>query len=232
MTRTLGIIALCAILCGAQSLHAQKDKKYSIKTADTAPPMELSEPIQALLAKSSVQLLDPAGTPICDVWFRKELPTDAVAEQLKTGVTYREVKQTEILGAIQFHKDWTDYRQQKVKAGVYTLRLAYQPTDGKHTADVSEFQDFALITSAKVDKKSDLMDPKVLHEKSSDSIKSAHPGVFMLWPSTKPGKEPTIVSNPNNHWVVHSRTMVVIAGKATDTPMGIGITLVGHSPVE
>ena len=59
------------------------------------------------------------------------------------GVTLREVKQTEVIEAVQFHVDWTDYRKQKVKPGVYTMRLGYQPTDGKHTADVSDFQDFA-----------------------------------------------------------------------------------------
>ena len=170
-----------------------------------------------------MQLFDPAGKPICEVWFRKEIPAEATPEQLKTGVTYREVKQTEIFGAIQFHKDWTDYRKQKIKAGVYTMRLAYQPTDGKHTADVSEFQDFVLVTGAKSDTRTDLIEPKALHEISGDSIGSGHPGVFMLWPNTKPAKEPELAARPKNHWVLNTKANLIIDGKAVGASLGIGL---------
>jgi hypothetical protein len=211
---------------------AQDGKKFSIMTAKAAAPKELSADIQKLLADSSTQLLDAGGKPICEVWFRKELPAEATPEQLKTGVTFREVKQTEILGAIQFHRDWTDYRKQKIKAGVYTMRLGYQPTDGKHTADVSDFQEFVLVIGAKADTKPFLMEAKALHDKSGDSLDLAHPGVFMLWPNPKPGKEPTIDARPKEHWVVNGSATLVVGGKATDKKIGIGVTLVGHSPAE
>ena len=113
-----------------------------------------------------------AGKPICDVWFRKEMPTDATPEQVKNGVTYKEVKQTEILGAIQFHKDWSDYRKQKIKTGVYTMRLAYQPSDGKHTPDLADFKEFALAWSytQRQTRNRGCWISRCLHEKSSDTI--------------------------------------------------------------
>ena len=207
-------------------------KKFSIKAGESPLPKELSEPIQKLLVASSVQLLDGVGQPICELWFRKEVPAEATPEQLKTGVTFREVKQSEILGAVQFHKDWSDYRKQKIKAGVYTMRLAYQPTDGKHTADVSEFQEFVLLINAKGDTKAALMETKALHDKSGDTLDLAHPGVFMLWPNSKPGKEPNLTAYPKNHWVLNSKANLLVAGKATGASIGIGVTLVGHSPAE
>lgn len=208
------------------------DKKFSIKTTTHTVPTELSESIRKLLAGSSVQLLDAGGAAICEVWLRKQLPAEATPEQLKTGVTYKEIKQTELFGAIQFHKDWTDYRKQKIKAGVYTMRLAYQPTDGKHTPDISEFQDFVLVTAAKADPRPDLIEPKALHETSGDSIGSGHPGVFMLWPNAKPGAEPALAARPKDHWVLNVKTELVVDGKAAGVPFGIGINLVGHSPAE
>ena len=147
-------------------------------------------------------------------------------------MTFREVKQSEILGAIQFHTNWTDYRKQKIKAGVYTMRLAYQPTDGKHTADVSDFQEFVLIIGAKDDKRTALIETKMLHDVGGDSLNLGHPGVFMLWPNSKPGKEPTLDARPKNHWVLNSNTNLVINGKSTDAVIGIGLTIVGHSPAE
>jgi hypothetical protein len=220
------VLAVCLI----SSASSQEGKNYSIKTASNPVPKDVSEPIQKLLADSSIQLLDKAGTPICEVWFRKDIPAEAAPEQIKTGVTYREVKQTEILGVIQFHKDWSDYRKQKIKTGVYTMRLAYQPADGKHTSDISDFQEFVLVTSAKADTKADLMNPKALHEASGDSIGSGHPGVFMLWPNNKPAKEPVLDARPKNHWVLSVKNNVVVAGKATNANFGIGLNLVGHSP--
>ena len=211
---------------------AQDGKKFSIKTTAAPLPKEIGAEIQKLLAEGSVQLLDTAGEPICDVWFRKDVPTEATPEQLKTGVTYREVKQTEILGAIQFQRDWTDYRKQKFKAGVYTMRLGYQPADGKHTAAVSDFQECAVLIAAKADLKPASMEAKALIDKSRDSLDLVHPGVFMLWPNPKPAKEPTIDARPKDHWVVNGRANLVVGGKATDKHIGIGLTLVGHSPAE
>src|SRR5262249_11163848 len=99
------------------------DAKYSIKADKKEPPKELSEPVRKLLGDQVVTLLDAKGNPVCDLWFRKEVPAEATEEQVKNGLTYRELKETSILGAIKFEQEATDYRKQKVKAGVYTIRL-------------------------------------------------------------------------------------------------------------
>jgi hypothetical protein len=227
--RPAGLLA--ALACFLPWTAAQEGSKFAVKTATAAAPKELSEPIRKLLQDEAVQLLDAAGKPVAEVWLRKEVPTDATAEQIKNGITYRELKQSEVLGAIRFDRDWTDYRKQKVKAGVYTLRLAFQPTDGKHTADVSEFQEFVVVLSPKADTSPDLMEPKKLQEMSADSIDSGHPGVFMLVP-TKAGKAPEISARPKDHWAVTAKLPLVAGSKQTGAYLGIGINLVGHSPAE
>src|SRR5438309_684922 len=81
---------------------AAQDGKYSIKTAETPAPKEVGESIQKVLGPQAIQLLDPAGKTVCEVWFRKEIPADATPEQIKNGLTYREVKQSEVVGVIRF----------------------------------------------------------------------------------------------------------------------------------
>src|SRR5438552_1494543 len=81
-------------VCALSFVSSQEGKKYTIKTTSNPIPKEISEPIQKLLASESVQLLDAGGKPVCEVWFRKEIPAEATPEQVKTGVTFREVKQT------------------------------------------------------------------------------------------------------------------------------------------
>ena len=225
MARWAGLTGGVLLLALFPLVHAQEGK-YSIKTADTAPPKELGEAIQKILAPQSIQLLDPAGKTVCEVWFRKEIPADATPEQVKNGLTYREVKQTEVLGAVRFDQDWRDYRKHKVKAGTYTLRLAYQPMDGDHTGS-SDYQDFLLVLDAGKDTKPDLMDAKHMVEVSAKSIGQGHPAVFMLVPNSKPGAAPNLASLARNHWVVQSKADLTVGGKKTGTSLGIGLTLVG-----
>src|SRR5262245_22777032 len=104
MIRFLRVAILCCFGVMFISLApSQERNKYSINTTDAAVPKDVSSEIANLFADGSTQLLDATGKPICDVWLRKEIPADATEAQLKTGVTFREVKQSEILGAIQFH---------------------------------------------------------------------------------------------------------------------------------
>lgn len=206
-------------------VHAQ-DGKYSIKTAESPVPKEIAEPIQKLLGPQATQLLDPAGKTVCEVWFRKEIPADATPEQVKNGLSYREIKQTEVVGAIRFDQEWRDYRKQKIKAGTYTLRLGFQPTDGDH-AGSSEFQDFLLVVDAAKDTSAEPMDAKHIIETSAKSIGSAHPGVLMLFPYSKPGAAPTLAAMPKNHWVLQTKEDVTVGGKKTGTSLGFGLTLVG-----
>src|SRR5437762_8952408 len=185
--------AYCAsgLLLALLSFVGAQDTKYSIKTAPTPVPKEIGEAIQKLLAPQAIQLLDPAGKTVCEVWFRKEIPADATPEQIKNGLTYREVKQSEVVGVIRFDQDWRDYRKQKVKAGTYTLRLGFQPMDGDHMGS-SDFQDFLLILDAAKDTKTELMDAKHMIEASSKSISAGHPAVFMLFPNSQPAAAPTL----------------------------------------
>src|SRR5262249_14377974 len=137
--RTVGTAAALVLLAAAVTARAQAP--YSIKEAKTAPPKELKPAVAKLLDDNAVQLLDSKGTLICEVWFRKEVPAKATPEQVKNGLTLREIPETTVLGALRVHKTMIDYRKQKIKEGAYTLRLAYQPSDGDHmgTAPNNEF---------------------------------------------------------------------------------------------
>lgn len=203
-----------------------QDSKYSIKMAQDGAPKELSDGVRKVLNRRSVQFCDPAGKTICEIWLRPEIPADATPEQIKNGITYREVKQTELFGAIRFEQDWTDYRKQKIKAGVYTLRLGYQPMDGDHQG-ASEFQEFLVLLEASKDQKPDTMDAKHMTEASAKSIGTGHPAVLMLFPVGKAPATPTLAALPKNHWVVNSGAEVVVAGKKTGASLSIGLTVVG-----
>src|SRR5260370_32147771 len=97
-----------------------------------AATKELDQWIRKLVREKSVQLLDAKGALVAEVWLRKEVPSKATEAQVKNGLTYRELPQTTVMAALRVVKPITDYRKQKIKEGVYTLRLAIQPQDGDH----------------------------------------------------------------------------------------------------
>ena len=203
-----------------------QDGKFSIKTEKAAAPTELKADIAKLLSGEAVQFLDSKGGVICTLWFRKEVPADATAEQIKNGITYAELKETTILGAVKVEQPWSDYRKQKIKAGVYTLRLGFQPQDGDHMGASPE-KNFVLLVAADQDTNPAPMEPKMLVEKSMKSIGTGHPGVLMLFENSKPGATPQLITKLGNHTVLNLRENVSAAGQKA--ALGIGLTLVGHA---
>src|SRR5262245_6236085 len=144
----------------------------TVKVDDKAPPKELSDAVRGLLSSKAMQVSDDKGKLLFTVWSRKELDAKANTD-VKTGLKYTSIDESTVLGAVQFPADWSDYRKQKIKAGVYTLRLGIQPMDGDHmgTAPSGEF---ALIVPAAEDTKPDLMDAESLHEISKKSNTRKH----------------------------------------------------------
>jgi hypothetical protein len=211
----------------ALALPALAQPAYSVKAVpDTAPPRELNESIRKLLDNRCIQLLDAKGSPIVEIWLRKEVPAKATDAQVKNGLTYREVPSSTVLGAARVVKPTTDYKKQKIPSGVYTLRLGIQPEDGDHMG-TAPYNEFCLLCPAAADKKPDLLEVKPLRELSA-KVTDTHPGVLVLFPGDKEaGAEPKLVGKDGGHWVLFTRLSVVVNGKKAT--MALGINLVGAS---
>jgi hypothetical protein len=221
----IGAVVLSLAICS----NAPADAKYSLKPATTAVPSELAEPIRALMAEGSLQVVDAKGNLICEFWVRKEIPTKATPEQVKNGLTYRELDESLVVGAIRFDQIFTDFRKQKIKPGVYTLRLGFQPMDGDHMG-TAPYQEFCLVSPAKADEKPDLMEPKELRELSAKTTGTAHPSVMLLFPNEKPEEKPKLEDKGNDIFVAAFKRPVNANGEKTS--MGFALTVVGHTMAE
>jgi hypothetical protein len=218
---TLVGVALAATLASAQTTS------YRSKTETTPPPKELDPAIGKLLAAESVQLLDPKGEAVAEVWLRKEIPVQATPEQIKNGLTYREIAPTTILGAVRFDRRWSDYRKQPIKPGVYTLRFALQPESGDHQG-TAPYPEFCVLVAAERDTNADVIALEKLNKISSDSIGTTHAAVFLLFPNNKPVAAPQVVAKDAKHVVLNMKGSLTADGKPAGS-LGIGLTLIGHS---
>lgn len=209
----------------AMSFSSAADK-FALKREAVDPPAEVGEGIRKLLAKECEVVKDAAGTAVAEFWFRSEIPGKGTAEQIKNGLTFREVNETCVLGCVRFANPFIDYRKQEIPAGVYTLRIAFQPDTGDHK-DTAPHTEFALLSPADKDTKPDEMEPKALYKMSFASTGGDHPGVMLLFPSHGKAKEPKMEDRGSNVWTLNFKRPVVSDGGKTE--MGFAITVAGFS---
>jgi hypothetical protein len=206
--------------------HAEGGNDFHIKTVEKTPaPKEVQEPIRKLLGERSVQLLDAKDDVLAEVWMRNDVPVKATDAQIANGLTYAEVSETTVFGVIRFPKQITDYRKQKIPAGVYTLRLANQPMDGDHMG-TAPYSEFLLLSPAADDKTPDMMEAKKLQEMSGKTT-GGHPGVLLLFPGKGAESTPKLEKKEENHWVL----FLLLSAKAGDKKaiLPLGMTLIGVS---
>jgi hypothetical protein len=218
--RPLAAAALFALV----GLATAADTKPTLKTEDAPPPKELSEAVRGLLDSKGLSVIDAKGKLLCTVWPRKGLEAKAAA-----GLKYTSLPETTVLGAVKFPEVWTDYRKQKIKPGVYTLRLGMQPMDGDHMG-TAPYNEFCLLAPADKDLKPDLLDAKDLYDLSTKASGSKHPGVMLLFPNAKPAEAPEVAAKPQEQWVLSFRTPVTAAGEKA--VLGFSLVVIGHSMAE
>ena len=119
----------------------------------------------------------------------------------------------------------TDFRKQKIKAGVYTMRLGFQPMDGDHMG-TAPYPEFCLLSPADSDEKPAAMTPKDLQDMSAKASGTTHPAVFLLYPNEKPEDAPKLIDKGKGIWVVNVKEPVTAGQEKTF--IGLGLTLVGH----
>lgn len=199
---------------------------YSIKIIDSSEaPKEVSEAIRKVLAERCVQMLNAKGDIRAEVWLRNAVEVHATEAQIANGLTYAEVPESSVLGVIRFPNQVTDYRNQKIPAGVYTMRLAIQPMEGDHLG-TAPYREFALLSPVAEDKTADTMEAKTLQEMSGKTT-GGHPGVLLLFPGKGAEATPKLEKKEENHWIL----LLLLDAKSGDkkATLPIGLTLLGVS---
>lgn len=200
--------------------------KLTLTAAKADPPKEVGEAVAKVLDRESLTVTGEDNGLSLAVWFRSELPTTASAEQIKNGLTYREIGEGTLLGVVRFDKPFTDYRKQEIAAGTYTLRLAVQPDTGDHT-DTAPHQDFALLVPAAADTTADTVEVKDLVKLSLKATGGDHPGVMLLYPHHGKEEKPELVGQKEGPQCVRVRRAVATGG--AKTTLGVSLVVDGWS---
>jgi hypothetical protein len=203
-------------------------QSYKIETGQTPVPQGLAPTVRDALSPEALRVSGADGV-LCEIWLRKSIPTQSTPAAGE-GISYPEIPEGTLVGAIQVDRAVSDFRQQPLKEGVYTLRYAVQPDDANHQ-DVSAYRDFLLALPASMDDSLDAPEDKALYATSRKASGTRHPSVWMLYPAKgAPPALPGISHQPKDDvWVVYLKAPLAGAdGKIT--PATIGLVVVGHAP--
>ena len=211
------------VLTALALLAVGPDAAYTAKLENSEPPASIAAAQRKLLDPES--LVVRAGTAIVmRVWFRTEIPVKATEEQVRNGLTYRQIPEGTLVGAIEFPKAFTDYRKQRLPAGIYTLRFALQPDTGDHTG-TSPHPEFCLISSAAEDTSGGPIEKNALIELSSKVNDGRHPAVLLLWPNNSPDTGVKVLDKGSGVLVAALKRRVVAGDRRTT--LGFALTVAG-----
>ncbi len=204
-------------------ISTQADTKFTAQVEKTALPEKVALPIRKLLDEQAF-VVRHGENVIMRIWFRSVLPMKATDEQVKNGLTYREIPEGTLVGVLEFPQAFTDYRKQELPAGVYTLRFAVQPDIGDHTG-TSPHPEFCLICPLAEEKDAEPIELKSLIELSSKVNEGRHPAVLLLWPNTAKDNAVKVIDKGNDI-LVATLKRPVIAGEVKSM-LGFAVTIAG-----
>jgi hypothetical protein len=163
-------------LCWTSAAAAQA---YKVEKVAAAPPQELSAAVRDALAGEALRVTGPNGV-LCEIWLRKSVPARAAASQA-LGVTFPQLDEGTLVGVLRLPAEVKDYRRQRIKPGVYTLRYALNPADGNHMG-VAPQRDSLLASPAAADQNPATVSRDDALKLSRQSTRTNHPSVWSLGP--------------------------------------------------
>ncbi len=214
-------ICIAALACIARLALAEQ--AYSLVSSAGAPPAELPAALRDVVATDALEVKGSSGV-LCDLWLRKEVPVAASASQ-ELGVTFGQISEGTLIGVMRVGTDTTDYRNQKVKAGLYTLRYAWAPVDGNHTG-IAPQRDFALLSPVAEDSDPATITRDEALKRSAKTTGTKHPSVWSLWPGDDSASAPALkFQDDSESWLLTFR--LALAGGAK---LSVGMVVFGHAP--
>ncbi|MDA7977668.1 MAG: hypothetical protein MPJ50_02725 [Pirellulales bacterium] len=209
LLQTLSVFSFAFVLPLVAAAPTLAEVKVS-KSDAALPADALSEAVAARMQKTGYKVTDGEKT-ICEFWLCETWtavpgfqPTATVLYPLEPGT---------LVGVIRLPSSGgSDFRQQELQAGVYTLRYGHQPQDGNHVG-TSETLDFLLLSNATEDQAAAAVDAETLIQQSAMAAGSTHPAMMALRPAvTKLDKLPVMQRDEVHDWTSVRVAGVCVAG--------------------
>ncbi len=192
---------------------------YKVESIAALTASSVSEAVRGALDSKGVRVIASDGKPLCEIWFRKEIPT---VKAEVPNANFGQIPEGTFVGVINFPAGASDFRGQGIKAGYYTLRYGLILNDGNHLG-VSSYRDFFLLGLVAEDKDTAALSFDDMVKQSRNASGTGHPSPWNLLPATSSDGLPKIVKNDVEHIILE----VKVTTKSG--PLAIGMIVVGKT---
>jgi len=193
--KTFLLSSLLAVCLAAPSFAA----KFTVEPTGAPPAEGVPAETAALLVEEGVAVKNSAGETVAEYWMRK---TAFEGEGTSAfGVRFDTIPEGAFLGIVHYTEKGSDFREQSIAPGIYTLRYGLHPEDGNHMG-VAPSRDFALLSPVAADTEvaKNVGDFDALMDLSFE-VGNAHPTVARV--ELPEGDEAAnLWENDYEHWVL------------------------------
>ena len=200
---------------------------YRVELLNEPPPSDaVAEEIVEKIATTGFRVIRGSSRTVCEIWPCKQWVVKPNFEP--SNELLYPFEQGQLIGILRFPRRGSDFRDQTLGRGIYTLRYDLQPIDGNHEG-TSPTRDFLLLVRAEDDKSAASMDAEELLELSAAAADSSHPAMLCLQRAQEvANNEPSIRRDEaNDWWLVHFSGKASAGGEHHDVP--VDLIVVGHA---
>lgn len=189
---------------------------YRLEPLDTPPPSDgVSPAIYELISPTGFKVIRGKSRVVCEVWPARQWTAQADFEA-SNSILYP-LEFGELIGLARWPRKGSDFRDQEIASGVYTMRYALQPVDGNHIG-TSDTRDFILLSRAEDDTDPQPVDKAALFKRSAGASGTTHPAMLsLLAAGESEGATPVLVHNEQRElWSVKFTNPVAQGDKVSD----------------
>lgn len=197
---------------------------YSVEVLkEPAPSDAISADIAAQLAQEGIKVTKGTSRTVASLWLCKSWPVKEGFKPTSTVLYPFEVGQ--LIGVIRFKNKGSDFRDQEIASGVYTVRYAQQPVDGNHVG-TSVTRDFLVMLPPDQDAAAKPVTEKELFKLSAAAAGTAHPAMLALVAAdAASGSGPALRHLEEPDWWILQTAGKTQSGK----PLAVDLVIVGKA---
>ena len=150
---------------------------FSLEEAAAPGADALPSGLTEMLSEKGVVVKGPDGKTAAEVWGRSTPYEGDPAGGF--GIRYDTIPEGALIGVIHFPDGGSDFREQSIPAGWYTMRYSLHPEDGNHMG-VAPSRDFVALTPAAEDAEPAKNYPFAELVEFTKKVGNPHPTVMRL----------------------------------------------------
>ncbi|MCA9172925.1 MAG: hypothetical protein KDB14_00350 [Planctomycetales bacterium] len=188
---------------------------HRVEALAAKAPEGLAPAIAAQLADQGHKVVRGTSRTVCEIWLAKQWQMPTL--EAKGDVNYA-FTPGQLIGAIHFPRKGSDFRDQDIDPGLYTMRYAQQPVDGAHVG-TSVTRDFLLLIRADADKSAEVMKYADLSKASIEAAQTAHPALLSLQKPAAAKAGSIRHDEEKDWWIAHLAGQGKASGKSAEVAL-------------